>query len=737
MSDEIQKIPKIPNPSGKSAVDGEPEDLIQIGQWYWVKNQKDKDPWFGCVVHVGTNYAEVQAPRYGSSRIHFDNFFSICSLEPNPDAVIDKEISEHQTEVNRLLGRVKEVTAQLSIVPNPLLQSGNETRALALRGPGQDMGEYGKALEKAKKEILPDLFRRIQSTNESLAAWMTAKIVPLKAQAKGLDSIIGAINERIFSVELYAGLTENVEKIRDGEPAPLSTKVHLFQRRCYMDEECLAHYETGGISFRNIHEFDNWIAREDNLNRLFPFPRSIVAFRVRRSEKHREIINFSDFISLEGELNADKWTFLYIRNGAQLFRMDTKIEFGHKLFPDLGHNSLVGKLWAEMFAGNVKRLITDNEHTGIIEDLERERKEWRKKDKAFQQAKKAGKKTSDDAEVNWPGFEPRLFHDYEPYDRSSVYKDDIAEKIQDEIREHNRIGLVIQGLLDRSPVLHPHPPWQIWTPDGFNMALELVYDESRTLTTGEAPDFEAYRARLNQSLKTGSVTVGQQEAWLRYEAKKESDRRDRDYRYAREHYRPSHFQPHGNPGPGILAKVMNFNKNTKECSYSWNRERQTHPNYGSPIRTTFSCVSGIVLNVDAYTPGDFKIFFNDPRTRADYLQWAPLLLEAEEYHAGNRKVVEPAPPGPKIESSWEGQKRYENRKIRKQLMGKAVRLVRDVKMMDGTVYKSGSLWRVIGGSGRDFEIEGIETDGTPSKKSRGIRKMRAHDFEVDPDIPEK
>ena len=41
-----------------------------------------------------------------------------------------------------------------------------------------------------------------------------------------------------------------------------------------------------------------------------------------------------------------------------------------------------------------------------------------------------------------------------------------------------------------------------------------------------------------------------------------------------------------------------------------------------------------------YKPGDFKIFFNDPRTRADYVKWAPFLLAAEDYHAGKRKVNE-------------------------------------------------------------------------------------------------
>lgn len=42
--------------------------------------------------------------------------------------------------------------------------------------------------------------------------------------------------------------------------------------------------------------------------------------------------------------------------------------------------------------------------------------------------------------------------------------------------------------------------------------------------------------------------------------------------------------------------------------------------------------------MSAYTPGDFHLFYDDPRTRADYLKWAPYLLAAEDFHAGKREL---------------------------------------------------------------------------------------------------
>jgi hypothetical protein len=730
-------------------------ESVEVGQWYWVNPTDKENRWFGCVVRIGTNYVKVEGPRGGSCRIHFDEFYDTCKYEPNPDAIINGKIAGLQRDVSALLDRVKEVTAQLAIGPSPLL-GASETQALAVRGQDQpDMKAYGTALAKAKKETLPNLFEQIKNANESMAAWMTAKVVPLKAQAEGLDAIIGKINARIFSVELYAGLTEKVECIKEGEPAGLTERIRLFQRRSYMDEECLARYESGGMEFNDLRDFDKWLVHPDNLSRLLPFPRCVVAFRVRRNAKFRELVNFVDLQWIMDEEAADKFTYLYIRNGEQVFRMHTAIEFDAKLFPDLDRGQLTGKLWAREFAGTIKDLITDNEHTGILEARARSKKEWEEKNAAYQaalkspeakaRAKAKGLDKPDASCVDVPWVHDWWHENYEsysPYDKGNVYFDDITSKIERKIQEHNRIALILQGLLDRSPVMHPHPPWQIWTAEGFEQALELIYDDSRVLVAGDKPDFEAYRSRLNASLKVGSVTIGQDAVWVGVETEKESDRRDSDYRHRNEHYRPKCFRPDGNPGPGTLAKLAEYSKSSGKCSYSWNRQRQTQDRWGEPIRTGFSCNRKHVLNVDAYRPGDFRQFFDDPRTRTEYLQWAPLLLEAEEYHAGNRKVLEPVPPEPKKESSWDGQRRYQHQKLRKFLFGKAVRLLREIKTKGGKTYEEGSLWRVRPTTeGGKFSLDGILSDGTPERTERNetVRYLRGicdYEFQVDPSIPD-
>jgi hypothetical protein len=623
----------------------EPEDkFFEVGQWYQVKNDEKKGGvWLGCIIHVGSNFVKIRgvSDEYGShyqQRFLFTEMDEWCIPEPNAEVIIQINVEKYQREVQRLMEDVKLLTSQLSLDPRKQLEDGSgETQALSIRGNSQPIEEYKTSLIKAQKETLPDIFKKIGKANEKMAEWMKAPLIPLKASAEGLETVIKLIENRIFNVELYAGLVEEVEQIKEGTPASIETPIHIFQRRAYMDEECLAQYKAGGMEFEDIGDFDKWIIKKENLDRLLPHPRCILAFRVRRYTKEREAFNISQFIKMWYKENLDKTTFLYIRNGEQVFRLTTGIEFGKQLFPDVERSNLDGKIYAKMFAGNVQHIIGENEYIGLKESYQKARQV------AAEKAKELKKKKVPESDwwrhMNHHGFswKPREsdFHgDYIEWSPDNVYYDEISEYVQAQIDKHNRLVLVLQGLLDRSPVFHPHPPYQLWTLEGFSQAFQLIYDTTRGLVAGDAPDFEAYRAKLNESLQAGSLTVGQQQAWLESEAEKENARRSSDYRWNSYDNHLTTFQPYGNPGPGYIAQVERISKK-RGLIYKWTRDRVNYNRYGnnSEINCWFTVEKEKVLNVSAYTPGDFKIFFEDPRTRADYIQWAPLLLGAEDYYA--------------------------------------------------------------------------------------------------------
>jgi hypothetical protein len=618
------------------------EEEVSVGQWYWMKVEEQElvgkktvtetREYLSCVVGVGSNYVELNPVTRSSVRVHFDEFWERCRLEPDPDPVIAKRITDAQQRAMHLMAKVHEVTARLSIGSELSLSDGSEGKALARLDSSVSAKEHKEALIRAKKETLPELFRKIEEANKRASTWMRARIIPMTAQAEGMKGVIESIEGRIFNVELYAGLTEKVELVREGEPGGISEKVHMMQRMHYMDEECLANYKAGGIEFSDIRQFDKWLSEKDNFRRLFPAEKCIVAFRVRREVKERHAASLSDFIRIYYEQQGDKATFLYIRNGDRLYRMSTDIEFGAKLFPDMvedpNKEMRWAKKWAEYVLAKDEELITQGAYDEMKAEYEK-----READR-LRRYREAPKKER--WHHQWPERDQTT--EYVPFSQKSVMYDDILKRERSKEEKHNRIVLILQGLLDRSEVLHPHPAWRIWEPGGFQQALELVRDDSRALVPGPKPDFEAYRARLNGTIVVGTLTIGQDRAWALHEGDKYRRKVERDFRRSTNvEFLPREHRPHGNPGPGHIARVAKATRSS--CTFRWTRERE---DWRSHKKGRLPCSIVVpkseLLNVDAYTPGDFRQFYDDPRTRAEYMRWAPLLLGCEEYKAGNRRV---------------------------------------------------------------------------------------------------
>lgn len=616
-----------------------------LGAWYWVTGNKDhndepKPDWLGCAMKLGSNYVEVQSPpeHHGGHydiRIHFDNFWTRLRYEPNPEAVIGQRIAHWQGESRRLLGEIEAVTRSLGMTPQekiggPAAAAGDGAGALMVLSSQADPKAYSRALTVAKETTLPALFKEVKEANGALAKWMKAPVMPMLAQMRDQKELVADIDDRIFSVSLYAGLTEETIKVADGEPAGMLDKLHVMQRMAYMDEECLANYRVGGMEFNDLAAFDAWLAEPENRDRILPFPRTLVAFRVRRNRKGRDWEGSvrTLMLNLEKE-EADKLTFLYIRNGDQLWRLSTDIDFGPMIFPDATAFNPNEPKMVKMFARRVDKFISVREfESRAAAERQRERDY-----KAWEESHPGERNPHWCSDHDFRGHSMR---DWVPFDPTSVYYDDAAAELAREIKEYNRVALIIQGLFDRSMVLHPHPPVRTWSADGFDAAVKLVYDGTGVLHHGEPPDFEAYRALCNASLGVGSLTVGQDDFWQRREGARESARRDRDYR-DKSDYRPERYKPHGNPGPGYMARIERWSK-SKGGTFTWKRDKRSGANYwNETVADTITVPAAELFNVDAYEPGDFRQFFADPRTRAEYLKWAPMLIAAEEHHANKAK----------------------------------------------------------------------------------------------------
>ena len=622
-----------------------------LGSWVWVAGDPDDDAepdengevdvdcWFGCITHIGSNFVRVSKPtEHGSSsiRVHFDDLIETLTIEKDPDSIIREECEEAQLEVRTLLRKARLLLEDLGIRDKRLLQSApEESTALAVASSTADPQEHKRALIKAQNETLPEIFEQVKEANATLALWTGARCLEMEAAVGVVESKVGEIKGRVQTVQLYAGLAEDIELVREGDPAPADERLRIMQRRCYMDEESLLDYTTGGMEFKNVGGFDRWLSKKKNFNRILPFPKCMVAFQVRRNVKEREWDGTFEGVFVKMQMDqSDKFTYLYIRNGDRLSRLTTEIEFDSRLFPGKTELVIGQKMWGKRFV-DIEDMITDDGYQHMVK-THRERK---KKEKAW--TRKHPKASYMDNPHRHYGRDPG--QEYEPYDPGNVYFDDMDQLMKDRIEDYNLIAYIVQGLFDRSEVLHPHPQVRLWTPGGFDAAIELIYDDDNVLAPSESPpSWEDYRAACNESMGEGSVTIGQERPWLRREARKENDRMNRNWR-VRNYHEVSEYSPYGDPGPGRIATIAKWMPRARKAVYRWRRERSYESKQRStpwrPLSDYIDCNIKVpapqLFNISAYKPGDYLQFFKDPRTRVNYLKWANYLLSAEEYHAGN------------------------------------------------------------------------------------------------------
>jgi hypothetical protein len=608
----------------------------RVGDWYWVPHDEDDaetgtDKWLGCIIHLGSNFAMFAGPINEHSsyhkRVHFDDMDK-CLYEPEPVKIIAEKVAEQRRVISEAVKQISSLISRLAIgerAPN------NETQALAVFN-GASMDEYKQDLLAAKDKALPDLFNVIKEASRVMRTWLSAEMLPLKGSSSQLSSAIQTIENRIFGVQLYAGLIEQVKEIKSGAPAAINEPVHLFQRRHYMDEECLVAYEAGGMSFEHLADFEAWLLRPANLSRLFPYPRSVVAFRVRRTKKEFDG-DIADFVRMMFDCEDDKdlLTYLYLKNGEQFFRLETGIDFGEKLFPDIEHSVLQsGKVYGIMDYSKVQRLGTEGEYLDTLRREAEEKIEYEqvpKKEQWYWHSK-----------IREPSSQWTL------WDQKTVYYDDISAFVKTQMEAHNRLVLVLQGLFDRSTVFAPHPPYKLWSQDDFTRAFVLVYDDSRALTAGDKPNFLAYQEQINRGLRPGALTVGQDDYWTRREAVKYNSQIDREYGPDKGYYLyKTKYRPRDDAGPGMFTTVakVSFGARGKSCSFTWEHLKKKQDRWGREVSDQvvirkLSVPKSELLCVDTYKPGDYHRFFDDPRTRSEYLKWAPLLLRAEEWYQNHQ-----------------------------------------------------------------------------------------------------
>ncbi|KKL47827.1 hypothetical protein LCGC14_2331640, partial [marine sediment metagenome] len=445
-----------------------PDDLIdrvKIGQWYWCKDvdcygEKHNQILF-CVDEIGSNFIGFVRKNKDSSwgfQLHFDEFMERCALEENWKVIFQKRASEIQELIKEKIKELIKEGQKLSLISNNQSPEKSNINSLLPVISNKTPEKYKQDLIIFKENKMPAIQKEIEELSIEYAVITKNIALPDLVRLETIKEALKTVEDRIFTVELYCGLQETVHQITDGEPAKINEPICIRQQLLFMDEETLFDYNDGGMDFKKLEDFDNWIVKSENLNRILPEQKGIVAFRIRRYKKDYD--SPSNLIEAWVQIHKDAYnmeTYLLIRNGDKVFRIASAIDFTPRLVP-------------------FKDEIGEKQFTIVDEYYTHDNSE-----DPFERKQRTEKVTVDDIR----------------YDKH-------AKKQSDLIKKYNRIFIFIQGLLDRSQVFHPHLGIKLSSDDHMNKYLKCIRDEETGLTN-KTITWKEYRDQINKTLRTGNL----------------------------------------------------------------------------------------------------------------------------------------------------------------------------------------------------------------------------------------
>ena len=149
---------------------------------------------------------------------------------------------------------------------------------------------------------------------------MEAKVHAMTESLKKIQEHVENLHRVITVMNLYTGRNVDLEIICDGAPAAVDAPIHIRQRILFANEEYMADAMWGGIDFRDMGMFYDWLKHPENRNIILPEEKCIVAIKPRRNDRH---YSYNAFIN-ESMNKWNRHTIILFRNGEKIFALDSE-----------------------------------------------------------------------------------------------------------------------------------------------------------------------------------------------------------------------------------------------------------------------------------------------------------------------------------------------------------------------------------------------------------------------------
>ena len=382
---------------------------------------------------------------------------------------------------------------------------------------------------------------------------------------------IKRFEDGIEAVNLYLGDAESIVTLMDGEPAPASEPVRIRQMVLSMDEECAVAADDGGIDHMNIELFDQWLLADPaHVDQVLPERKGIVALVPRMAGRE-----YGDpWANLERN-KRNQETYLLIRNGEKLYRYVPGFTVGRRLVP--AADEFTRFFESEQWTSEGKHTVRTHLRPGS--------RQW--------------------AEAE--------------------------EKADVRQRHYMKVALLIQGIVDRSILLHPLPP------EGLDLLGGDVYEDGRAVIITDAENalssgaetFRQWQHRINRQMTVGMRIIG---AFQSQGFRNEKGTGRSHVRISPNCTdRPRTGVVYELEGRRIFQGVEGFFFRFERTHETWTRNRYGYDELKVPERRA-SCVvlpdDTFVLCLDLAEVADMGRFLASRAARSEYVTMFPVLKAA-------------------------------------------------------------------------------------------------------------
>jgi hypothetical protein len=354
--------------------------------------------------------------------------------------------TDHTAEITAAAADLARIQAE---VADLAAQQSDSTGALVPVSTGDAIAV--KAALAQQRSLMLRKSQELRTASERMKGALEAQERALRELVDPLQEQVRRMEEGIWTVNLYLGRDEEIVPIVDpteGEPAPRETPITVRQRVLFMDEETAIAAEEGGIDYRHVHLFDEWLKDPAHLAQILPEQRGIVAVKPRR-EKRRWDQPWNG-----AGADPDTLTHFVVRNGDLAYRLTVDFQVDDVLVPK-----------RDEFTAFFRREVRDwTTHEVSYEDMLPGSSEWLRAE----------------------------------------------ENAGDRQRHFMRVAMVLQGLVDRTTVFHPLPasPLSLLSNAAYNDGhVVMLADAENNLGTGREP-FRDWQRRLMGRLLPGMRIIG-------------------------------------------------------------------------------------------------------------------------------------------------------------------------------------------------------------------------------------